>query len=831
MKDKWVVAVISTYYDLVEERKAICDFIKDHGMICSAFEEPDFPVLPDTQSHVNCIKALERVDLAVVLINKRYGGEYYLNKSFSITESEYNAINTPKIVFVNKKTWDERHDYNQRLEQSVLPQEEFDKQYNPSYVKDVNVFHFINRIQNDYDRTHRSNWILFWDDLDDLLSKIAKTFQSQTVSVLQSIKKKQIEEVKSRKTSTGLSLSLGEVIDRHYYIEQEYTEDSGGSHNYPVLSDLINDKLNQSFSCRVLGEAGIGKTTLITNAFLKQTQRESNTPYPLSFFVWLKDFNSFETFSFADYFCYCCEKYLHKEKYPFFSFEGYRFIFYLDGFDEMSENFSNNELNSLMLSEMFSCPLVLTSRTQYAERYMASNDFSSRFTYTFRLKDWSEETARKYIKQFCSISGADNQFEERINCLLTDNQDLHDALKTPLLITVLLYIVKNSRMQIPETIKSRTTLFFKCFEIYAKREIETKIGSGAHIPSVEDIILFWSLFAWVIYESRLKGNRGVKISDAISFIDSYSGKPSCAQIPLPIYDSIFDTNDDYAFGAFHEHFLEFLVANALVDASCRLQEPFPTFLKYVFRPEINRYYRNIVEQKESNIRSTIVKNIQKQYFSHVHSLDQQDIAIRVHSVYHLSRLDFHNNHLFLQRLMTTEQNIAVLQSLYFGVIKMGLMQHEKTFYNLLTSDSLYMTANLGYHLAYYDNLQGQTELPYHDDTSCQWGGTLHAIQRHFMSTDKKHYWLRRIELVTIQHFISNRKSTFPLTEEILSKIEDAVFHPYQVYDHHFQYLVEKEFFSLRKQICSINHSFLSFFSFWFVRYFFSFFSNLCKRSK
>ena len=104
MKDKWVIAVISTYYDLVEERKAICEFIKDHGMICSAFEEPDFPVLSDTQSHVNCIKALERVDLAVVLINKRYGGEYYLNKSLSITESEYNAINTPKIVFVNKKS-------------------------------------------------------------------------------------------------------------------------------------------------------------------------------------------------------------------------------------------------------------------------------------------------------------------------------------------------------------------------------------------------------------------------------------------------------------------------------------------------------------------------------------------------------------------------------------------------------------------------------------------------------------------------------------------------------------------------------------------------------
>lgn len=805
MKDKWVIAVISTYYDLVEERKAICEFIKDHGMICSAFEEPDFPVLEHVQSHENCIKALERADLAILLINKRYGGSYYLDNNISITEAEYNSLRIPKIVFINKQTWDERHQYKKCVERSGLTKEEFNSKslFAPKYVDDLRVIYFIENIQDEYNRTNRSNWMLFWDNIDDLISQLPQTLASISASIFHKIIERQLEGVKRRKTSMGLSLSLGDVFERNCYVTQEYDVLSGDrTDDGQSLPDFINTKMDQGSSCRILGEAGIGKTTLLANAFLLKYNDVTDSPYHIPFFIWLKDLKKDFSFSFLDYFDYCCEIYLNKECYPFVSFDGFSFLFYLDGFDEMSESISSNQLDQLLSSDIFKCPLVLSSRTQYAERFMISNIFSSRFSFTFVLKEWTQESSQLYIKNFCKNTNVDDDLETRINVLLTQNSELQDILKTPLLITVLLYIVQNNRMQIPETLNSRLSLFNRCFEILATREIESKCSTMLQKPSVDDTILAWSLFAWCIYDARLNGLSSISINDGLNFVQSYSTFFPNIHFPKTIYDSIFDTNGNLAFGSFHEQFLEYLVSNALLFFSRNKVQPYPDFFRYVLRPEINRYFRAIFNQTPIDIKKKIVDSITELYLSIIGQDNSDCVLKRVHAVYHLSRLNFDNRTELINRLFKSEQNKAVLQSLFFGAIKSGDLIRENEYYNLLENDKDYSEANRGYHLAYYDGLNFLTTSPYSNDPSHNWSGTLSAFLRHFSCKDIGHFHLRRIELITMRQFILFRKSTAPLDESSLLKFEDYVFHPHHSIES-FQKLIEEEFSRLKEAYRSI----------------------------
>lgn len=801
MIQPWTIAVLSTDYDLVDERKMVRSLLKEHNISVSAFEEADFPQLDNLHSHDNCLQVLNRADIAILIINRRYGGRYYLDKEKSITEKEFESAEIPTtVVLVNKDVWTERAIYRNQLKKSRVSEIEFDStgQYEPTFVESVEIFHFIDRIQGRYETTGKSNWMNFWTDLNDLKEQIPRVLQSLSMNFVQKICKAQIREVKARKTSTAFSMSLGDVIDQAYYMEPDFIVESGTMGEAGNASEQIVSKISSEEDCIIVADAGAGKTTLMAKCFLEKAENKCN-PFEFPAYVWLKDKGLNYSFSIQTYLEDCFERYLHKKIYPFFSKENIRFSFFLDGFDELAEKLTKDDLQRLCSSEMFQYPMVLTSRIQYAERYLTSNDFSSKFSCRIRLKEWNEEIARKYIDRFCKLQGKDDAFQSRINSLLIDNADLKAVLKSPLLVTILLYVIEKSRMEIPETVTSRASLFEKSLELLAQREIETKILNIHPIPSNSDLVLHWAYFAWYIYEQKLLGNKGIVISDAEEKIEKLLAKETPCIWPEGAYDAIFDTYDNIAFGTFHEQFLEFLVAYALYYACLQKKYPYPEFLKYVMRPEINRYFRGIVEEKSGRFRETVFNNLYELYLNCAGSCKEDEISMRVHAVYHLSRLQTTADKDIMERIFNIENKEAVLQSLYFGMIKQGDVKREQELYNLLTTNPTYSNANRGYHLAYYDSLPGQKSIPYSDDISCEWVGSLKAFQRHFQSTNIEHFYLRRIDLVTMRQFMEYRKSVGPLSKEILLFFEDQVYHPkIRVDNNEFQAQIEEEYERVKK---------------------------------
>ena len=793
MDERWIVALISTDYDLQDEREAIISFLRQNNMDVSAFEEPGFPVQDKMHSHSNCIAALKRADLAILIIKERFGGRYYLDPEKSITKAEYESLSIPTIVLVHQKTWDERAIYKRQQKASGLDEEAYAKsgQYKTGKI-DLDTIRFVDEIQKSYDKAGRSNWMNFWRNITDIETQLPELLASRSVTIIHQILDKQIKEVKQRKTSTSLSLPLGDVLNKKYYLDPKYEMGSGDIDESVELSIAISKKLlDEKDSCLILGEAGAGKTTLVAKSFLEVAEETKNDPYIIPVYIWLKGKKADSDYSINEYLNEGCSKYLNKTSFPFFRTNGFRFIFFFDGFDELAEKLTEEDLQHICTSEMFRYPLVLTSRIQFADRYISSSDFTSKFSSIIKLADWTPKMAIDYIDNFCALQKKGDAFKQQIHAILAKNAELQELLTSPLLVTIILYVIDNGKITTLEKIKTKTQVFIKCFELLAEREIENKCQSMGSAKK-EMLILHWAHFAWVLYEEHLKGETCIQIKEVEDIINKLSKEAW----PSAVDEVVFNIHGGFVSGAIHEQFLEYLVAHELVYACYEKKEPYPEFLKYVMRPEINRYFRGLVSSEDTHKQQTVFDNINTLYWECAGKTKEEDILKRVHAVYHLTRMRTPNDHEEIQRIFNSEKEFYVLQSLYFGVIKRGDTDREKEFYDLLISNQEYSNANRGYHLAYYDSIHGKV-FPYTDNNTISWDGTLRAFHRHFSSQDVEHYMLRRIDLLTMRQFIEYRKKAAPLNDDEMAFLQEQLKMRIPGISDGFVELIEKEFENLK----------------------------------
>lgn len=779
MKNPWIIGVISTDNDLHECRVAVVSKLKSKRIIASAFEEPDFPAEPGMHSHENCLAALRRTDIVIAIIDRRYGDRFYADPNVSITEKEYFAAmdsEIPCLVFVSEKAWQERNVYNDDLGNSGQEEGVFQKEYHRKYVEDVRVLQLINKIQKIYKRRRRdSNWISFFRDNEDLVEKVEGKLKGLSRFWLERIVEEQGKKLFARKTSTSGLLSLGDVFEKRYYIEPSYNVESGAfGKGRASLHNAIVSAINNNESVLVFGEAGYGKTTILAKSFFEHKKlfnREQK--YRIPFYLWLKDKGGDYHFDVLKYVEECFEEYLGKSDYPFLDMASVSPVFYLDGFDEISEKLTVSEIAGIKGSEIFKNPVFLTSRVQHTFRYINNYGFSDKFNICVKIGGWDKDKANEYIRNFCKVQGRDDTYENGIFEILDKNKELSDILDSPLLVTMLLWIIDNNRMAAPGAISSKADLFHECMLGMAKRELDR---AGNQVLSASDLVSAWAAFAWLIYKDNLRGvqpktERLIAESQKKDLCDFECGGNEM------LFEAIFDINDKKVYGTYHEQFLEYLVAKMFCDACLSGGAPYPEFLKYVVRPEINRHFRAIWQGQEECDKQRIVDNINKQYLENASNSSEDAVAKRVHSIYHISRLETGRRKAMLDNAFRIEDHISVRLSLFFGAIKMGDLEREREFFDLLNTSKEYNEANRGYHLAYYADIIADMPMPFSDDNKVRWTGTLEALKRHFKSSKREHYFLRRIELLTMVQLMDSRGMAEPFDDDCLALIKKKVHNP------------------------------------------------------
>ncbi len=787
----WMISVLSTSYDLKEYRKAVVDELKSKNIAVSAFEEPDFPVEPDKHSHDSCLVALDRADIAILIIDKRSGGVYYDSETKqTITNKEFlTAVEKgiPVYVFVKQDTWNERHAYKtafKRYEDSLPKRKksgkkklkkDFDKTYVCTYVSDVSVIDFIEEIQHIYPKFGISNWIDQFNSIDELIEKVVGKLRGYSRKIVERLVLSQSVAVQNKHTSTAFGMTLGDVFKSEYYIEPPFYVESG---TLDCEKSTLNDKIYKAIcvdqSVLVYGEAGYGKTTILAKCFLEHVELYLNSPgYDIPIFLSLRNKGSDYHFDIEQFIneelAVTPDTTLKHAPYPYLDISNIRARFYCDGFDEIAEKLSLDDLERINQSSIFSRPILLSCRQQFAIRYLRALSFADKFGIRIHIDSWNLDTAKKYIENYSQKGGISEKIKNDILNSLDCNDSLKEVLDSPLLITMFLCYIRRSRG--PISTISGVDLFKTWIEDLAIREQ----GKSIHKQiDTHKIIAIWECAAWEIYSHKLIGaSTALRIDDLIKSLEIKF--PECkALITSEWFGSLFDCNNDCIIGTFHEQFMEFLVAQVLIKACINRDEPYPDFLKFVIRPEINRYFRGIWLESNENDKDYIFSALNEQYKDNL-GVDSQDaISSRVHAIYYIARLESSNRDECIDKAFALETHISVKLSLYFGAIKLGRLDREEEFYNLLVNDSKYNTANRGYHLAYYSDAIVSGELPFEDDASSSWTGTLKAFERHFFSEELGHYYLRRIDLVTMRQLIEVRNCALPLTEELLNKFESQI---------------------------------------------------------
>lgn len=798
MSKDWIVAVLSTAYDLSAVRKNVIDLLDNFGFKPSAFETPEFPVDPNLHSHDACLVALGRVDISIVIIDKRYGGFYVNDRNISITEKEYlQSQKDNKIIIpcISKYAWDEKYKYDDELKRSGMTKSEFDKTYKCNYVQHTKVFDFIEKVK----RSLTDNYIIFFESSPDLLSHLEGRLKGLTRYYCQKIVEKQMNSVGDRITSTGFSKSLLNIIRDGYFVEPPFSIVSGYTRRHKSISNLVNTQIKNGKSIALIGEPGQGKTTILAKCFLEHGKKAiHDKSWLLPFYLALKGKNISYHFNVKKYFSESFDEYLSKKPYPLLDLKnGIQPVFYIDAFDELSEQFTLPQVNKLFKADIFKYPFLITARKRFAERFLSNVHFTNLCSIIVELLKWDKNNALQYIDNFTKLPWGKNL--RSIDFSHGRYSQLLSAMDNPLIATLILVSIHDINFDIAKC-SSVNELFKHSLLAFAQREIDRL--SLQEISSL-DLYELWMCCAWAIYKyrkSRTKltfKNLAQELKE-IGFIDNL--------IDASAIDSLFSINSktNVVEGALHEQFIEFLIANMMFmcsmasgDSSLHFKAMGFDFLEHVLNPEVNRYFRSFYDEAEDNDKNTILDNIWTTYLSNLRGENKENILIRNHAMYHLTRLINQNTLSTIERSLLIETNTFVILSIYFGAVKSGYHQYEQIFSDKLKSDSSLSEANIGYHLTYYSDINNTGQFPFEDDLKSEWRGTLDAFRRHFKAPER-YYYLRRIEIITLQHIISKRKSNGPLSPVIFKELEDCI-HCSQYDDNNDYYAAIQNEFKIFKQ--------------------------------
>lgn len=153
----------STCYDLTQVRSELTSFLEERGFDVINSEKSSFGVTPGRHSHSACLEEVDNANYLLLLIGKRYGGNY-IGSEKSITNEEYNRAvrnKIPCIVCVDEKVNQNRQLYKNN------PQGDFS-----SIVDNTKIFDFIDYIASG----HSDNWLHSFNNIQDIRNILTNQF-------------------------------------------------------------------------------------------------------------------------------------------------------------------------------------------------------------------------------------------------------------------------------------------------------------------------------------------------------------------------------------------------------------------------------------------------------------------------------------------------------------------------------------------------------------------------------------------------------------------------------------------------------------------------------
>jgi len=617
---------------------------------------------------------------------------------------------------------------------------------------------------------------------DELVSLAEMVLRAFSQNICLQILENQVRAVRSTRTVVGLMLSMGDIVDQDYYIDGPFTVESGlAGETISSVPDLLKQVRKRRSRILIRGAPGIGKSTALAKAFLShahealQLYGQDSVP----FYVSLRGVGEQYHFSFEVYIQECCRDYLAKEAYPLFDSEVVNPVLYIDGFDEITEQYHKLEMQRVVTSDFFFSSVVLCSRKRFSDVVMArSLAFASLFDMVITLDDWDNEAIWLYINKFCRNQNA-HDLSGELERAYGDSIHSHSIFRNPLLLNMFLWVVKDSRMQLPLGVDDATSLFTEFVSRWAIRELlryETY-----DLPEVEAdariLIHSWHISAWHIYRARLRSERIFleKIENSVR-----SQIPGSSRLlPKPAFSNIFDIQrfTGNVLGMMHEQFVEYFVASLFVEGCIEAREPYPEYLQYGIRYQINAFIKGIWKGLGEDGLLRILGNLWRAFQDSLESDSSESINTATNAVYYVSRIPLPE--MVIQKLRLAHQlaetrkvDLYIRNGILWGLVRLGDWQSEERLYTSFISGEEANRLNRGLHLSYFGDCSEPS--PYYDDGTHDWTLTLNGLLSHIEGNKPRFLYTRRIDIYIIRSLVESRRDRGPLTIEHLRRIEKSV---------------------------------------------------------
>jgi hypothetical protein len=770
----WYVAIISTDHDLKDLRSTMAAWLNDHKFGVLAFEKPGFPVKPGVHSHEACVAALSQADIVILVIDKRYGGLFLGQGHQSITEMEYERVyQEGKIVIpcVRYEAWQDRFEMFKSADQLQKQNMDPRKTLHPNYVDKWETLDFIEKVH----RADADNFLIIFKNADDLSQQIEGRLRGLSRYILQRVVDSQANYVKNLKTTTGMAFSLGDVLERGFFVEPPFKMKSGALVKASEIGLYLQTTNNNA---AILGQPGSGKSTLLGKAFLDTAVKLSASDLTkMPFFISLRGLGAGFKFDMTSYFKECFERFLRKSMYPLLMLDTIQPIFFVDGLDEMTEDAASIDIQALSQSQILDHQFVLSCRSRFATEYVNVVNLGNKLSVIVELQPWSENTVKEYISAFCKMRHRIDLVDD-IARAFSSSLNNDEVSTNPLLLTLFLWVVEESGMTLPLNVKSKTSLFDITLDLWANREYSRSYQNGKSDASdtISSLVKAWQIAAWEIYCSRFDKGQPLSLMKLLETVGLHSAKLKsiCKQEAFECLVEVRPYSNE-VHGMIHEQLLEHLVAKALVEGMQNCSFPFPLSLKYVIRHEINLIVRALWRDMDNIKKIETLNNLAKAFDKVAGHNDIDSLLIRNQATYYIGRLNIPEATQKLREIDASENNLVVKLSVSFGLISYGSFDVEERFLSHLKTEPDWDQANRGYHLVYYHDWQVSTSKPpYYDPGNIPWRNTLRSLVRHITNESLRYVALRRIELFTIKRFIETRKTKDLLDSNIMDRLEKAL---------------------------------------------------------
>lgn len=782
----WAVSLISTDLDLHEKRSAVFDRLRDLSFRPVAFEKKDFPVQSKLHSHDVCLKAIETMDIVLLLVDWRYGELYRGVGPKSITEMELDRameLGKPIISCVAKTAWDARNfakiDITKVSSSRSLSLTEAKNTFEPIYFKGWAQVDFLDKLQY----MDRDQYLIFFESTHDLLLQIENRLSMISIDICRELVYQQIKWLQCQRSTSGLFTSLGGIGASSLHVKPPARIQWSGR-KFRNISQALKSLATQDVTMLVMGGPGMGKSVSLSRAFQQHAQKALREyTFRLPFFVSLRGVGVFYHFQLEKYIEDSLKEFMGKSTYPLMNLRELRPVFYFDGLDECPIEPSKGDIANFAKSEMLRYPFVMAVRDAFARRiFDRSNQLGSQFKVLCELLHWSKVEAKMFIENHEDFLIGD---PDRIQWLLAyvhAAQGNDPIIESPLLLSLLLWLCTQPDWVFLKNQKTGlATLFAAFLNCWARRELERVLKSqaiGKETDELSECLLnSWESAAWIIWDARRK-QFYLQLESLKKEVVMLTPEGSKV-INHPSFTSLLSVGDQsqQVVGMVHEQFIEYLIARSFAKGCLGSDFPLRNYLEHQLNADATRFVKSIWENFTTKELISTLDCLELLALKSREESDKKALMIAANCTYYISRIPApESSKKVLQRLLSGETRIYVRNGILFALVRLGDEQAEEILYKSINSCKEANSINRGLHLEYFkDSTPDETRVPPLDDGIEDWGLCLNGLMSHLDNFNERMCRTRRIDLLTIRSFLESRTSLGPFSMEHYSRIKDSVF--------------------------------------------------------